>query len=74
MAEYFTDSYVLDFYEYAPKYDEEFHRRFFLRGHLNPMGYKFTADITLAYIDYIIRNNWEDFRKAGLIGTPYVKN
>lgn len=73
LAEHFSNSYVLDFYKYAPVYDAEFKKRFYLRGHMNAMGYKLTADMTLAYIDYIVRNNWEDFRKAGLIGSPFYQ-
>ncbi len=63
------NTYVLDLLKYSPKYDEEFHRRYYLNGHLNPMGYLFTAKMTAAYIDYIIRHNMEDFREVGFIGT-----
>ena len=71
LAEHFTNSYVLDMYEYAPVYDSEFKKRFFLRGHMNPMGYAFTGDMTLAYIDYIIRNDPESFAKVGFMGMGY---
>ena len=63
------NTYVLDLLKYSPKYDEEFRRRYYLNGHLNPMGYLFTAKMTAAYIDYIIRHNMEDFREVGFIGT-----
>jgi len=71
IAEKFDYTYVLDFQKYAPVYDEEFHRNFFLAGHMNPMGYMLTARMVGAYIDYIIRHNMEDFSQVGFIGTPY---
>ena len=73
LAKHFENTYVLDFYEYAPCYDKKFKDTFFLRGHMNPMGYKLTADMTCAYIDYIIRHDPEKFSKAGLIGTDFYK-
>lgn len=71
LAELFDYTYVLDFRQYAPVYDEEFRRNFFLAGHMNPMGYNLTAKMTMSYIDYIIRNNPEDFAQVGFIGTPW---
>ena len=68
-AEEFSNSYVLDFFKYAPIYDEEFNRNFSLSGHLNPMGYMLTAKMTASYIDYIIRKNMPDFKTVGLINT-----
>ena len=63
--------YVLDFRRYAPEYDEEFKRRFYLGGHMNPAGYLLTAKMVASYIDYIIRRNPEDFSQTGFIGTPF---
>ena len=68
LAEFFEYTYVLDFYKYAPVYDAEFKRNFFLAGHMNPMGYILTAKMTMSYIDYIVRNNPEDFSQVGFIG------
>lgn len=68
-AEKYDNTYVLDLYEYAPKYNAEFREKFFMRGHMNPAGYLFTAKITAAYIDYIIRHNMKDFKEIGFIGT-----
>ncbi len=67
------NTYVIDLRKYAPVYDEEFHRHFYLGGHLNASGYLFTAQMMISYIDYIIRHNPEDFRYTALIGTNYVK-
>ncbi len=69
MAEYFTNTYVIDLYKYAPVYDEEFMRHFFLYGHMNAAGYVFTANMIDAYIDYIVRKHPEDFSRVAYIGT-----
>ena len=71
LAEMFDNCYVLDFRKYAPVYDEEFRKNFFLGGHMNASGYRLTALMVESYIDYIIRNNPEDFSQAGFIGTPF---
>ncbi len=70
-AEMFEDTYVIDLREYAPKYDGEFKRNFYLAGHMNAAGYLLTARMVASYIDYIIRKNPEDFRQVGFIGTPF---
>lgn len=73
MAEHFSNTYIIDLRKYAPIYDEEFRNNFYLEGHMNPMGYMFTAKMVASYIDYIIRHNMHDFERVGLIGTPYAK-
>lgn len=69
LANTFDNTYVLDFYQYAPIYDSTFREKFFLHGHMNPMGYLLTAQMTASYIDYIIRHNCDDFKEVGFIGT-----
>lgn len=69
IADYFDNTYVLDLYEYAPAYDDEFKSKFYMGGHMNPMGYIFTAHMVASYIDYIIRHNMDDFKEVGFIGT-----
>lgn len=71
LSQLLENCYVLDFRKYAPDYNKEFQQRFFLGGHLSPAGYRLTALMTESYIDYIIRNNMEDFKQVGFIGTPY---
>ena len=71
MADMFKYTYVLDFYKYAPVYDSEFKRNFYLGGHLNPAGYVLTAKMVMSYIDFIIRNNPEDFAQVCFIEKPY---
>lgn len=71
MAELFDYTYVIDLARYAPTYDSEFKRNFYLGGHMNAAGYLLTARMISSYIDYIIRNNPEDFAQIGFVGTPY---
>ena len=71
LSEKFEFTYVIDLFRYAPVYDSEFVSRFFLAGHMNAAGYLFTARIVASYIDYIIRNNWQDFSQISFVGTPW---
>ena len=71
MAARFDKTYVIDLRKNAPVYDAAFKEAFFLNGHLNPCGYIITAKMVMSYMDYIIRHNMDDFREAGLIGTPF---
>lgn len=71
IASLFEFTYVIDLNRYAPVYDSEFNRNFFLNSHMNPAGYLLTAKMIGSYIDYIIRNNPEDFTQVGFIGTPH---
>ncbi|MDY3928758.1 MAG: SGNH/GDSL hydrolase family protein [Clostridia bacterium] len=71
MAELFDYTYVLDFRKYAPVYDDDFKKKFYLGGHLNAAGYLLTAKMVMSYIDYIIRNNMEDFAQVGFIGKDF---
>jgi hypothetical protein len=68
LAEHFDNSYVIDLYEYGPLYDAEFKSKYFLHGHMNPMGYILTANLIDSYIDYIIRKNPDDFCRVPFIG------
>ncbi|MEE0928185.1 MAG: SGNH/GDSL hydrolase family protein [Acutalibacteraceae bacterium] len=69
LADHFDNSYVIDLYKYAPVYDEEFTNTYFMYGHMNPMGYIYTAKLIDSYIDYIIRTNPAEFKTVGFIGT-----
>ncbi len=71
LSNLFEYVYVLDFRKYAPIYDAEFRRKYYLGGHMNAMGYMLTAKYVMSYIDYIIRNNMEDFSQIGFVGTPF---
>lgn len=68
LAKYFDNSYVIDLYQYGPLYNAEYEKNYSLYGHLNAMGYVLTAKMVDSYIDYIIRNNPDDFRRVPFIG------
>ncbi len=70
LAEKTKNTYVIDLRRYAPVHDKKFKDTFTL-GHMTPAGYILTAKMVMSYIDYIIRNNHEDFSQVGFIGTPY---
>lgn len=74
IAAMFDFTYVLDFCQYAPPHDEQFHRFFYMGGHLNALGYLLTAQQVMSYIDFIIRNNVEDFTQTAFIGKGGVHN
>ena len=69
LAEYFDNSYVIDLYRYGPLYDAEFRKKYFMHGHMNPMGYLLTARLVDSYIDYIIRTHPDDFKNVGFVTT-----
>ena len=72
LPQYIKNTYVLDFRKYAPDYDAaDFKEKYYLHGHMNAMGYKYTADMVATYIDYIIRKHPQDFRRIALVGTEY---
>lgn len=73
-AEIFKNTYVIDMFTYAPTYDAEFKKNFYLNGHMNPMGYLLTAKFFTSYIDYIIRHNMPDFKDVGLMGIEYDRS
>ena len=70
MADFFENSYVIDLCTWLPPYTKEFDELYSLNGHLNPMGYVFTAKVIASYMDYIIRHNMTAFRQVAFIGTP----
>ena len=67
MANLFENTYVIDLNKYAPEFDEEFQKNFALFGHLNAMGYSVISKMIMSYIDYIIRDNMEDFKNTAFI-------
>lgn len=72
LPSYFEFLYLIDLRKYAPLYDIEFKKKYFCGWHMSAMGYKFTADMISTYIDYIIRNNYEDFKQVAFIGTNFT--
>ena len=71
LAQLFENTFVLDFYNYAPIYDKSFKEKFYFYGHMNPMGYILTAKMVASYIDYIVRSHPTSFSQVGFIGTEF---
>ena len=73
MPEVFDNVYVIDLFRYGPSYASgtNFRDSFFLGGHMNAAGYEYTAWMFMTYIDWIIRNNMDDFSQVAFIGTDY---
>lgn len=69
LAEHYSNSYVIDLAKYMPVYDQDFKDKFFLEGHMNPMGYLLTGKVMVSYIDYIIRHDLDNFKHVGYINT-----
>ncbi len=69
MSEFFEKTYLIDLYEYAVAYDDEFKKKFFMHGHMDAVGYVLTAKMVASYIDYIIRHNLDDFKTIGYVNT-----
>lgn len=68
LPEFYEYLYVIDLRKYAPIYDLEFENMYFCGGHMNAMGYKFTADMFTTYMDYIIKHNIDDFKQIAFVG------
>lgn len=74
LTEVFSNSFVIDLYQYAPVYDRKFKENFYLNGHMNAAGYLLTAKMIESYVDWIVRNHAKEFSTNGLIGmgiNPY---
>jgi lysophospholipase L1-like esterase len=71
LTDVFDYTYVLDFAKYGPVYDDEFKKKFYLGGHMNPAGYILTARMTAAYIDYYIRHDMAGFAQIPFIGEDF---
>ncbi|MCR5056712.1 MAG: SGNH/GDSL hydrolase family protein [Clostridia bacterium] len=71
LANYFTNTYVIDLRKYGPAFDNEHRKLFWTGGHLNSAGYYIIAKMIGSYIDYIVRHNMEKFNQSGFIGTPW---
>lgn len=67
-TEMFTNTYLIDLYTYSPVQDEKFVATFW-HGHMTPAGYVLVAKMIESYIDYIIRQNPQEFKQVGFIGT-----
>lgn len=71
IAEEFKQCYVIDLQQYAPAFDASFRKQFFLREHMNPMGYRYFAQIIESYVDYYIRKDPAAFYEIGFMNTGF---
>ncbi len=71
MPELFDNVYVIDLGKYGPDYSPgtDFHKDFYMGGHLNAAGYQYTAWMMMNYIDWIIRHNMAAFSQIAFSGT-----
>ena len=69
LADFFPNTYCIDLRTYGPVHDEAFVERFYLHGHMNPLGYRLSAELTASYMDFIIRHHWQDFIHVPFIGS-----
>ena len=67
-AEVFENCYVIDLTRHMPEIDDLQREKFWLHGHLNPLGYVFYSKVIMSYMDYIIRHHAQDFNYVGFIG------
>ena len=68
LTQKFTNTYLIDLYTYSPVQDEKF-TEVFWHGHMTATGYIMMAKMIESYIDYIIRQNPQEFKQVGFIGT-----
>lgn len=69
LTEVFPFSYVIDLDRYGAVHDAAYRSRFYMGGHLNPMGYVYAAKQMESYIDWIIRRSPEDFFQIPFLGS-----
>lgn len=65
VAEKFDNTFVIDLHKYAPKHA----LAHWMNGHLTPAGYLLTAEQISALTNEIIKENFDEFRDVGFIGT-----
>lgn len=72
IAKAIPNCYVIDFRKYGPADDDYFKQKFYMNGHLTPAGYILIGQMTISYVDYIIRHNIKDFDMVGFIGKEHL--
>lgn len=71
LSEKLANCFVIDLNEYAPVYDADFKAAYYLNGHMNPAGYRLTAEYVVSGIDSIVSAFPREFNDVALIGTEY---
>ena len=69
MVNIFDNCYVLDFFTFDVLHDEEFQKKYYNGFHDNALGYQRKAYLVVSYVDWIINNNYEEFREVPFIGS-----
>ena len=73
MPNLFNKVYLIDLQPLSTLYEtENFKNKYFMNGHLNAMGYLFTAYMFMHYIDCIIQKNPSIFKDIALWNTNYT--
>lgn len=74
IVKYYNDIYAGDIYliDLDKYYPISWAGQYLLNSHGSAMGYQYCAYAINTYIDWIIRNNGEEFKKAALIGLDNV--
>ncbi len=68
IAKLFEFTYIIDLWNDTPDRDHLYWTHSWMNGHLNAIGYLITAKWIMTHIDYIIRQNPEDFGQVAFIG------
>lgn len=73
LCDKFDGVYLIDLYKYAPDfyYEPNFYNTYFHPSHMTALGYQWLAWTICTYIDWIIRNNMQDFANQQFVGTEY---
>lgn len=73
LCDKFNGVYLIDLYKYAPDfyYEPNFYNTYFHPSHPTALGYQWIAWTICTYIDWIIRNNMNDFANQQFVGTQY---
>jgi lysophospholipase L1-like esterase len=71
IAKLYPHCYVLDFNKYCPMVPKTTLKKLAMDGHLTPAGYMLMGELIGSYLDYLVRQDPEQFAQVGFIGTPY---
>lgn len=71
MAEIFSNVYIIDLAEYASAIYLNLPSAMWFGGHMTALGYQMASWHIGTYIDWIVRNNMDEFSQVQFIGTNY---
>ena len=64
----FDFTYVIDLRKYLSTFLEEGCEKYFLGGHMSPMGYAYMATVISTYMDWVIQKYPDDFKQIPFLG------